>query len=343
MLPQLSGQGRAPKEDSGTYNRTLKQLGDLILYIDVYPPITQTDGSVPALVYFHGGGMTVGDRASWFPAWLQKRTTAAGLVFISADYRLMPPSTGHEVLDDVVDLFAFVTRTQFPGTAQIDGTCLAVAGSSAGGMCAFLAAIHVDPKPRAVLSIYGLGGDIFSPHFLSPKTEPFFLGLEILDRDDFPDFLHPASASLAPTAQSQPAFFGDDCVTPGMPSNPRMQLARLWFQYGIYLDYWTGLHEPSISHTLRELLPKEAHHLPATACHPRVAPRAVIHGSKDTAVPTQSSRAMHARLLDAKVETTLRILEGADHSFDLKHGAEKTYGGIFDEAVEFLRAALLDV
>ncbi len=48
-----------------------KQVGDLTLYIDVYPPTLKSDGPVPAVVYFHGGGMTVGDRASWFPTWLQ--------------------------------------------------------------------------------------------------------------------------------------------------------------------------------------------------------------------------------------------------------------------------------
>ena len=47
-----------------------KKLGDLTLYIDVYPPTPKSDGPVPAVVYFHGGGMTVGDRASWFPTWL---------------------------------------------------------------------------------------------------------------------------------------------------------------------------------------------------------------------------------------------------------------------------------
>jgi acetyl esterase/lipase len=89
------------------------------------------------------------------------RTTAAGLAFISADHRLLPPSTGHDVLQDVVDLFAFLARTPKIGTVLIDTTRLAVAGSSAGGMCAFLAAIHVNPRPRAVLSFYGLGGDVF--------------------------------------------------------------------------------------------------------------------------------------------------------------------------------------
>lgn len=49
-----------------------KQLGDLTLYIDVYPPTTTTgtSGPVPAVVFFHGGGMTAGDRTSWLPKWL---------------------------------------------------------------------------------------------------------------------------------------------------------------------------------------------------------------------------------------------------------------------------------
>ena len=56
-----------------------KQLGDLTLYIDVYPPTTTTtktttDSSdpvpVPAVVFFHGGGMAAGDRTSLLPKWL---------------------------------------------------------------------------------------------------------------------------------------------------------------------------------------------------------------------------------------------------------------------------------
>jgi hypothetical protein len=47
-------------------------------------------------------------------------------------------------------------------------------------------------------------------------------------------------------------------------------------------------------------------------------------------------------LLDAKVESILRIVEGREHVFDLKPGAEEAYRDLFDEAAEFLRAALLD-
>jgi acetyl esterase/lipase len=193
------------------------------------------------------------------------------------------------------------------------------------------------------------------------KTKPFFQGYELLDPAGFSEFLHPASASLAPIAQSKPTYFGPDSATPGMPSNPRMQLARLWFQLGIYLDHWTGLHEPSISGTLRSILPEEGEDIATTdarlsatlppserALFPQLLvtsewPRVMlIHGSKDTAVPVESSRALHTRLQDAKVETTLRIVPDMEHVFDLKPSAEQAFSKLFDEAAEFLRAAVLD-
>jgi acetyl esterase/lipase len=70
----------------------------------------------------------------------------------------------------------------------------------------------------------------------------------------------------------------------------------------------------------------------------------LVHGSEDTAVPTDGSRVMHALLRAAEVEGVLRIVEGAEHAFDIKgDDVEATYGKLFDESVEFLRAALVDV
>lgn len=191
-----------------------------------------------------------------------------------------------------------------------------------------------------------------------PKTKPFFQGYELLDPAKFSEFFHPASVS--PCAQSKPTFFGPDSATPGLPSNPRMQISRLWLQVGNFLDYWTGQHEPSISDKLREIVSEEGvdtatndARLAATlrpfdrALFPQllVTPEwptvLLIHGSADTAIPPQSSQALHARLLDAKVKSTLRIVEGKEHVFDLRPGAE-AYNGLFDEAAEFLRAELLD-
>jgi fermentation-respiration switch protein FrsA (DUF1100 family) len=202
---------------------------------------------------------------------------------------------------------------------------------------------------------------IQSSHVLLPKTEPFFQGYELLDPAEYSDFFHPASASLPPIAQSKPTYFGPNSATPGLPSNPRMQLSRLWLQMGTYLDFWTGLHEPSISATLRNILPVEGEDIATTdarlaatlppsehALFPQllVTPEwpcvMHIHGSKDTAVPVESSLALHARLQDAKVESTLRIVPDVEHAFDLRPAVEQAFGKVFDEAAEFLRAAVID-
>lgn len=53
-----------------------KKIGDQDVYFDLYSPLaglTPAAGeivAVPAVVYFHGGGLTVGTRASWFPYWI---------------------------------------------------------------------------------------------------------------------------------------------------------------------------------------------------------------------------------------------------------------------------------
>ena len=143
-----------------------------------------------------------------------------------------------------------------------------------------------------------------------------------------------------------------------------MQLPRVWLQVGTYLDYWTGQHEPSISGVLRKILPVEgentatkdarlagvAANLPASerALFPQLfvtskwPPVLHIHGSADTPVPLQSTQALHARFLDAKVESTLRVVEGVEHVFDLRPGVEEKFSGLFDEAAEFIRRALLE-
>ena len=189
-----------------------------------------------------------------------------------------------------------------------------------------------------------------TPHFLVPKTVPFYQRLKLLDPTKYTEFIYPASAKLSPIAQSPVKYHGPDSPTPGIPANPRMQVARLYLQLGTYLDYWTGEHEPSLSETLRNN-PRPADALPSAhrAIFPQLLvtpdwPRVMfIHGSKDTAVPTDGSRVMHALLRAAEVKSVLRIVEGAKHVFDLKGDAvEAKFGRLFGESVEFLRCALVD-
>lgn len=97
------------------------------------------------------------------------RFTGLGYLFISADYRLLPPTTGREILEDIKDLWSYVTDPELVFSFRQGGVNfqfsirseeLIVAGTSAGGLCAYLAAsCGLAPPPKAILSMYGMGGD----------------------------------------------------------------------------------------------------------------------------------------------------------------------------------------
>ena len=135
-----------------------------------------------------------------------------------------------------------------------------------------------------------------------------------------------------------------------------MFVARLYLQMGTYLDYYTGSHDPSISATLRNMLPDpdrtdSTPHLrslipaadillfPQYSVDANWPPTFLIHGDSDTAVRAHESSWMESAMRTAGVEVTLRIIQGEEHSFDYSAGAEQKYGqagGLFDEAVDFL-------
>lgn len=71
---------------------TYKVYKDLPIQLDVYPPlfaqhvsdVSNTNQTpVPAVVYFHGGGLTVGNRQSWFPRWMQSQPCSSQLFVLT--------------------------------------------------------------------------------------------------------------------------------------------------------------------------------------------------------------------------------------------------------------------
>ncbi|KAG1735186.1 Alpha/Beta hydrolase protein [Suillus lakei] len=253
-----------------------KEVDGIRVLLDVYLPPDDVDQQFiqqviqyhPAVVYFHGGGLAVGNRRSWFPTWLKSRLSAHGIIFISADYRLIPPGTGYDVLADVKDAIAFVAGDlnvqldqkqaglSSSSRFRVDPTSIGVAGTSAGGFCAYLCAIYAVPKPKVVLSLYGMGGDLLIDQYLTPKTQPFYRGREMLDPAQFSEYMYPFD-SLQSTSDSPLAYHPQSYHIPRYPANPRMLISRLYLQLGVALDYITGQHEPSLSATLREAIHTE--------------------------------------------------------------------------------------
>ncbi|KAJ4475541.1 alpha/beta-hydrolase [Lentinula aciculospora] len=358
---------------------TYKNFEKVPIKLDVYPPAVTTPNAstknIPAVLWFHGGGFTFANRTNFFPKWLHKRITDAGYVFVSADYRLIPTGsiTAHHILEDVKDAFAFLRSEKFEAALaaldvagklpfpkfRIDPRRIAAAGSSAGGTCAYFAAAHVDPKPAAILSVFGMGGDVLNAQYLSPKAEPFLRGRPLLDPSRSKDYLYPLSPSVSSDilSDSPMAFHPPTATLPALPANPRMPLALLYLQLGTYLDYYTGEHAPSLSETLRAVLPSPdaptnpgmkkiilRNHIPVQ--HHPIFPQLnvsaswppvyMLHGAEDTAVPVKESKNMFLMLKHWGVEAKLKVVDGEDHFFDQTPDAEEKYEAIFNEAASFL-------
>ncbi|KAF8150739.1 Alpha/Beta hydrolase protein [Crassisporium funariophilum] len=332
---------------------------DKEVLLDFYPPETSGNAppiiKVPAVVFFHAGGLILGNRRFLFPTWLQKRANSLGYAFISADYQLLLPGTGHDILNDVRDVFKYIEENYFTyrkTTFEIDPEKIVVAGGSSGGGLAQLAAAHVtSPKPKGVLALYAMGGDFFTSHWLDPKTKPFFMGRPLLDPSHSKALLPPFPEGLpAPTSDVLPAFN----PTTRLPAEPRMALTSLSLQLGNWLDYYTGEFEPSLSKTLRDaldagvprltvrdLVPERHRSLfPTFLVNASWPPTLLVHGTADTAVPILSSRRMNILLKNAGVDVQLIEVEGKEHLFDIEQNADVEFAGVFDKVEEFLKTCM---
>ena len=105
--------------------------------VRVYRPSAEV---LPALVYFHGGGWTIGDLDTHDVLCRQLAVGARCAVF-SVDYRLAPENPFPAAVDDAVAATKYVLSN--PGPLKIDASRVAVGGDSAGGNLAAVVALEL--------------------------------------------------------------------------------------------------------------------------------------------------------------------------------------------------------
>ena len=93
---------------------------------------------LPVLLYFHGGGFTVGSVATHEPLCRQLAHLAPCAV-VSVDYRLAPEAKFPTAVNDAWDSLAWLK--EHAPALRLDGTRIAVGGDSAGGTLAAVTAI----------------------------------------------------------------------------------------------------------------------------------------------------------------------------------------------------------
>lgn len=172
-----------------------------------------------------------------------------GIIVISADYRLLHPSTGFDELEDVQSLFRFLSaeiNTFIPPGITVDIAKIAVAGVSAGGHLARLAGLYVNPRPRAVFLLFCMGGDWFSDHYITVKNTPLAFKTEMVSKEAVAHLYDPVPAALAEVPISIDPSTGAWTDPLG-----RTALMPYWLQTGEYVDHIAG--KVGLSEVLRSL------------------------------------------------------------------------------------------
>ncbi|KAG9769600.1 hypothetical protein KCU88_g6848, partial [Aureobasidium melanogenum] len=147
-----------------------KKIGSLQIPLDLYLP--KNARKAPILLWFHGGGLLMGRRDLLAPH-MRNSVHTHGYACISADYRLAPQVSVHDIFEDVKDCINFIRKelTSYVEEDALDVSRLAVSGSSAGGFLTLLAGLYVVPKPQVIIPIYPIT-DPLGGFFTKPQPAP---------------------------------------------------------------------------------------------------------------------------------------------------------------------------
>lgn len=241
--------------------------------------------SRPLLMWIHGGGLIFGSRRNPRPG-LLAALREAGLVVVSIDHRLAPQTKLPDIVADVQDAWRWLQQS---GAALlgVDPTRAAVAGSSAGGYLSLMCGFKVQPRPRALVSLFGFG-DITTP-WETQRSEHY---------------------RQYPLVTEQAAWLavGNTPVAEAPAEPDRSDFYLYCRQQGLWPQHVAG-HDPArVPRWFDAWCPARQ----VTADYP---PTLLVHGTADTDVPFEESQGMAAALAAAGVQHELLALPGVGHGF----------------------------
>jgi acetyl esterase len=199
---------------------------------------------LPVLLYFHGGGFTVGSPET-HEALCKRLAHLAQCAVVSLDYRLAPEHTFPTAHDDAFDALQWLAQNA--ASLGLDANRIAIGGDSAGGTLTASTAIAArDAGINLTLQLmfypgcspeYLASADTFEKGFLLEKASiEYFYGHYIPNLDDR---LNPRfSPMLADVSGVAPAWLGlaecDPIVDEGIAFADHLRLAGVAVDLEIY-------------------------------------------------------------------------------------------------------------
>ena len=171
LCPTSQGQQLATPPITAKATVAYRQVNGHEILADVWRPAT--DQVCPVIVWIHGGALIMGHREGIHPK-VRELAEEKGYALVSIDYRLAPETKLPDLISDIEEAFRWL---QGPGTKQFhfDPSRIVVLGGSAGGYLTLVTGYRVEPKPKALVALYGYGSlvaDWYSKPSAHPRHNP---------------------------------------------------------------------------------------------------------------------------------------------------------------------------
>lgn len=282
-----------------------KQVGPLEIKADVQ----RLDDSTPrpVLVWIHGGALIMGHREA-IDGRVKQFALDNGYVLVSIDYRLAPETRLPEILRDVEDAFRWIGQ-QGARLFAADTRRIVVVGGSAGGYLTLTTGFRVEPRPTALLSLWGYG-DLVGDWYSRPSPHPRHQQVKLTRDQALAEVSGPPIADARDRKGNGGAFY---------------QHCR---QHGIWPREVSGW-DPHLE--TERFVP----FMPARNVTDRFPPTALVHGTKDTDVPYEQSALMAAEFKKHGVKHELITVEDAEHG--LAGAPGERIAAAYEQAWDFVR------
>ncbi|RHZ66892.1 alpha/beta hydrolase family protein [Aspergillus thermomutatus] len=261
-------------------------------------------GKVPVIVRIHGGFLVTGHSRypPWFADWILKFASSKGAVIISPNYRLLPESSGKDILEDMDDFWAWFSKGRADLLLKNSGVNISLdhdqvlaMGDGAGGYLAVQLALSYPSQIQAVIAASPML-NLRSRFYAEYYRNKYMVGIQSSMKEVAEHCLWASQQqdNMKPTEGEPPA---------------RLIMAFSMIQNGQYLGYF-GTED-------RGLFPLERVEDLAAAGTLQFPPLFIFHAEQDSAVPIDGTKALVELLREKSPETRVMLhTQDGEHSFD---------------------------